>query len=88
MEAVLRANPSQTRLAHKHFWKSSGKVYQVACGVTFSFYEEFNILRAILIIGLTTFAISAGGVYVGNIFGNKFKAKAQLLGGIILILLA
>ena len=59
----------------------------LACGVTFSFYKGFNILRAILIIGLTTFAISAGGVYVGNIFGNKFKAKAQLLGGFILIFL-
>ena len=59
----------------------------LACGITFSFYKEFNIIRAIIIIGLTTFCISAGGVYVGNIFGNKFKAKAQLLGGIILIFL-
>ena len=59
----------------------------LACGVTFSFYEGFNIIKAILIIGATTFVISAGGVYVGNIFGNKFKAKAQLLGGIILVFL-
>ena len=59
----------------------------LACGITFSFYPDFNIFKAILIIGLTTFAISVGGVYVGNIFGNKFKAKAQLLGGIILIFL-
>ncbi len=57
----------------------------LACGVTFSFEENFNILRAIAIIGCTTFAISAGGVYVGNIFGDKYKAKAQLVGGIILI---
>ncbi|QFJ54200.1 manganese efflux pump MntP family protein [Pseudobutyrivibrio xylanivorans] len=57
----------------------------LACGVTFSFEENFNILRAIAIIGLTTFIISAGGVYVGNIFGDKYKAKAQLVGGIILI---
>ena len=59
----------------------------LACGITFSFYKEFNIIKAISIIGLTTFVISAGCVYVGNIFGNKFKAKAQLLGGIILIFL-
>ena len=59
----------------------------LACGVTFSFYENFNILRAILIIGSTTFVISSAGVYVGNIFGSKFKAKAQLLGGVILIFL-
>jgi putative Mn2+ efflux pump MntP len=57
----------------------------LACGVTFSFEENFNILRAIAIIGCTTFAISGGGVYVGNIFGDKYKAKAQLVGGIILI---
>ena len=59
----------------------------LACGVTFSFYESFNIFRAIIIIGVTTFIISAAGVYVGNIFGDRFKAKAQLLGGIILIFL-
>lgn len=59
----------------------------LACGVTFSFYEDFNILKAIAIIGVTTFVISAGGVYVGNIFGDKYKAKAQLVGGIILIFL-
>lgn len=57
----------------------------LACGVTFSFTDDFNILRAIAIIGCTTFVISAGGVYVGNIFGDKYKAKAQLVGGIILI---
>ena len=59
----------------------------LACGVTFSFYENFNIIKAISIIGITTFVISAGGVYVGNIFGDKYKAKAQLVGGIILIFL-
>ena len=59
----------------------------LACGVTFSFYEDFNIIKAIAIIGVTTFVISAGGVYVGNIFGDKYKAKAQLVGGIILIFL-
>lgn len=59
----------------------------LACGVTFSFEKDFNILKAIAIIGITTFVISSGGVYVGNIFGDKFKAKAQLFGGIILIFL-
>lgn len=59
----------------------------LACGVTFSFYENFNIIKAIIIIGVTTCCISAGGVYVGNIFGDRYKAKAQLTGGCILILL-
>ena len=59
----------------------------LACGVTFSFTENFNILRAIGIIGCTTFVISAGGVYIGNIFGSKYKAKATLAGGLILVFL-
>ncbi len=59
----------------------------LACGVTFSFYESFNIIKAITIIGITTFCISAAGVFVGNIFGDKYKAKAQLAGGFILIIL-
>lgn len=59
----------------------------LACGVTFSFEANFNILKSIAIIGVTTFIISAGGVYVGNIFGDRYKAKAQLLGGVILVFL-
>lgn len=59
----------------------------LACGVTFSFYEDINIVKSVTIIGCTTFVISALGVFIGNIFGSKYKAKAQLLGGIILILL-
>ena len=59
----------------------------LACGVTFSFIKDFNIYRAISIIGVTTFVISLGGVYVGNIFGDRFKAKAQLVGGTILIII-
>lgn len=59
----------------------------LACGVTFSFEEDFNIYKAIAIIGVTTFFISSGGVCVGNVFGDKYKAKAQLVGGIILIFL-
>ena len=40
-----------------------------------------------LLIGVTTFLLSAVGVKVGNIFGSRFEKKAQLLGGVILILL-
>ncbi|MCF0127990.1 MAG: manganese efflux pump [Pseudobutyrivibrio sp.] len=59
----------------------------LACGVTFSFTPNFNIFRAIALIGCTTFVISAGGVFIGNIFGSKYKAKATLAGGIILVFL-
>ena len=58
----------------------------LAVGVTFSF-ESINIFMAISIIGLTTFTIASAGVYIGHIFGNKYQQKAQITGGIILILI-
>ena len=57
----------------------------LAVGVTFSFTPHFNILGASSLIGVTTFVISYGGVYLGNIFGSKFEKKAELVGGLILI---
>lgn len=60
----------------------------LAVGVTFAFLLSFSeMLFAILIIGVTTFLLSAVGVKIGSIFGVKYKSKAELVGGIILILL-
>lgn len=56
----------------------------LAVGITFSFLEV-NIVPAVLIIGATTFAFSLAGVKIGNVFGLKFKSKAELLGGLVLI---
>ena len=58
----------------------------LAVGVSLAFLKV-NIWAAVLMIGLTTGAFSAAGVYVGNIFGNKYKSKAELAGGLILILI-
>ena len=58
----------------------------LAVGITFAFLQ-YPIVESITIIGLTTFFISIGGVYVGNFFGNKYKKKAEIIGGIILILI-
>ena len=58
----------------------------LAVGITFSFLEV-NIVEAITIIGVVTAIISAIGVFVGNIFGNKYKTKAEMAGGLILVLL-
>ena len=58
----------------------------LAIGVTFSFLKV-NILLALLIIGSIVFIVSVIGSKIGNIVGNKFSKKAQILGGIILILL-
>ena len=58
----------------------------LAVGVTFAFLQV-NIWLAIGVIGVTTFALSAVGVKVGNVFGAKYKSRAELAGGVILILL-
>ena len=56
----------------------------LAVGVTFAFLRV-AILPAVSLIGLTTFILSAAGVKIGNAFGIRYKAKAELAGGIILI---
>ena len=58
----------------------------LAVGVTFAFLKV-QIFFAVLFIGLTTFIISTCGVKIGNIFGLKYKSKAEFLGGAILIAL-
>lgn len=60
----------------------------LAVGVTFSMLElAVSIGAAVALIGCTTFVISLGGVYVGNVFGAKYKGKAEFVGGAILILI-
>ena len=58
----------------------------LATGVTFAMTDT-NIWLAIAVIGATTFAFSAVGLKIGNIFGSRYKAKAELIGGLILILM-
>ncbi len=58
----------------------------LAVGITFAFLKV-QIFFAVLFIGLTTFIISTCGVKIGNIFGLKYKSKAEFLGGTILIAL-
>ncbi|MCL2260145.1 MAG: manganese efflux pump MntP family protein [Fibromonadales bacterium] len=58
----------------------------LAVGVTFAFFS-INIFASIAIIGVATCCISIAGVKIGNIFGIRFKSKAELLGGIVLVLI-
>ena len=58
----------------------------LAVGISFAFLSV-KIFLAVAIIGITTFSLTIGGVYLGYAVGNKLKNKAELLGGIILILL-
>ena len=58
----------------------------LAVGVTFAFLRV-DILPAIALIGVCTFIISAAGVKVGNVFGTRYKSKAELFGGVVLVLI-
>lgn len=58
----------------------------LAVGVTFAFLQV-QILPAVLFIGIITFFLSAAGVKIGNVFGSRYQKKAELAGGLILILM-
>ena len=58
----------------------------LAVGVTFAFLDV-NIWSSVMIIGVTTCVLSMIGVKVGSVFGAKYEKRAELCGGVILILL-
>ena len=58
----------------------------LAVGITFAFLKV-NLLLAITLIGTITFILSVIGTKIGNRFGDKYKSKAELAGGIILIII-
>lgn len=58
----------------------------LAVGVTFAFLKV-DIFWAVTFIGLVTFSLSAIGVRVGNVFGTRYKSKAEFAGGMILVLM-
>lgn len=59
----------------------------LAVGISLAMAGNVNIIAAVILIAVITFLFSALGVKIGSIFGSKFEKKAQLAGGIILILL-
>lgn len=62
------------------------RIDALAIGITFAFLKV-NIIPAVCFIGIVTFIISFAGVKIGNVFGARYKNKAEIVGGIILILL-
>ena len=58
----------------------------LAVGVTFAFLNV-QIAPAVSFIGVITFALAAVGVKLGNIFGEKYKSKAEFVGGVVLIIM-
>ncbi|MFQ9516143.1 MAG: manganese efflux pump MntP family protein [Eubacterium sp.] len=62
----------------------------LAVGVTFGTLGdkmELSVWESVFIIGMTTFLISLGGVFIGNAFGIKYKKKSEIAGGVILIVI-
>ena len=58
----------------------------LAVGITFAFFNV-SLLLSVSMIGIITFIICIIGVKVGNVFGEKYKSKAELAGGLILIVM-
>ena len=58
----------------------------LAIGVSFAFLK-IDIWISVLLIGITTCLFSMIGINIGNVFGSKFKSTAELLGGIILVVM-
>ena len=58
----------------------------LAMGVTFAFLQV-QIVPAVLFIGVITCVLSAIGLKVGNVFGAKYKSRAELFGGVVLVLM-
>lgn len=58
----------------------------LAVGITFAFLEV-NIIMSMIVIGLITFLLCIIGVIIGNKYGSKFEDKAQIIGGVVLIII-
>ena len=59
----------------------------LAAGITLALFPDINVVFSVSLIGVITFFICFGGVIIGNKFGVKYKAKAEIAGGVVLILL-
>lgn len=81
--------PASASLAFKEMFllAVATSIDALAVGVTFAFLPDVPILPAVIFIGVITFIFSAGGMKIGNVFGTRYKSKAELTGGIILILI-
>jgi len=86
VEYICSVSEDKLKLKELFVLAIATSIDALAVGITFAFLKV-SILTSILIIGATTFVISFGGVALGNRFGIKYKDKAELAGGIVLILI-
>jgi putative Mn2+ efflux pump MntP len=82
------ANAAITALDHKELFllAIATSIDALAVGVTFAFLDV-ALLPSVTLIGCTTFLLSAIGMKLGSVFGDKYEKKANILGGVILICL-
>lgn len=85
-DAVVEKNVCSLDIKELFLLAVATSIDALAVGITFAFLQ-MPIIEAISIIGVTTFFLSIVGVYVGNIFGSKYEKKAELAGGVILVLI-
>ena len=79
--------PSLISLKHSLTLGMATSIDALAIGVSFAFLSV-DILLAVFIIGFTTFVISFIGVKSGHFLGKKFKSKAEIFGGLVLLVMA
>ena len=83
-----KAEPVELRHRELLMLAIATSIDALAVGVSFSMVElTVPIYAAAILIGCTTFAISVAGVFVGNLFGARYKNRAEFVGGAILILI-
>lgn len=82
-EEVLESN-EQLNIKELVVLAIATSIDALAVGITFAFFQV-SILPSITLIGITTFILSVIGVVLGNRFGVKFKSKAEIAGGFVLI---
>lgn len=85
-EDCENSDEKDKKLSHKEllFLAIATSIDALAVGISFAFLNV-PIMPSITIIGFTTFFISLAGVVIGNIFGSKYKNKAEFVGGLILV---
>ena len=82
--------PSDGQVRHRELFllAIATSIDALAVGVTFSMVElSVSVWLAVTLIGCTTFLISLCGVFVGNVFGARYKNQAEFVGGVILLLI-
>lgn len=80
-------SPDTLRLSELFILAIATSIDALAVGITFAILNDINIFFSAAVIGLITFILSVIGVGVGNKFGAFYKNKAELTGGIILMIL-